>query len=155
MKKRLFAIVPAFALVGCLGLFACAPEDEASEEVEQTEKSENEENFFVTVENGTVEKDVNDDSCLVVTYTFTNNSGETACFKDSIMAKAFQSEKELDLTETKDMDTDSVKKDVDSGDTITVQEAYLINDDDDVTVECTESADPDDPVLGTKKFPIE
>lgn len=127
------------------------PEDTASEE-EPAANSD----YAVTIGDATQAKDYEGKPALVVDFTFTNNSEDDANFMFAVTAKAFQDGVELEsaiLLDGADGIQDSLK-DVKPGSTITVQQAYVLEDTTDVTVEVSELISFDDSLIAQKIFTI-
>ncbi|MFT4219886.1 MAG: DUF5067 domain-containing protein [Microbacterium sp.] len=113
--------------------------------------------YVVTIDGAKQVKDYEGKKALVVTFTFTNNSDEARSFGTSTMAKAFQDGIELEtailLDDTKYMG--NWMKDIKPGKTIKVQEAFVLDGTQEVTVEVTELISFDDTPLDTKTFAVE
>lgn len=94
--------------------------------------------------------------CAVITYTFTNNSDEATSFSGSIHDRAYQNGVELSSAIVSGgWDTiDNAIKDVKPGATITVSGAFILDDESDITVECTEWGAFDDVILAEATFPV-
>ena len=93
--------------------------------------------------------------CAVITYTFTNNSDEATSFSGSIRDRAYQNGVELSSAIVDGWDTiDNAIKDVKPGATITVSGAFVLDDESDITVECTEWGAFDDVILAEATFSV-
>ncbi len=168
MKARVTIAAASLALAGCLALFGCssggsedkpAADQGGSEPAsqpadEQKQEPAEEAKYAVTIDDCAVTEDYSGAPAIVVTYTFTNNAEKATPFMTAISAKCFQNGVELDTAIVQDIDAQSALNEVKPGATTTVQEAYLLDDQSDVSVECTELISLDDTVLAEKTFPV-
>lgn len=165
MKKQMATAVCAIALAGCLGMFGCSSgSGDAAKEEQKPESTpaaqpeaapQQAAKYGVTIDEGTVGADYSDASAIVVTFTFTNNSDKATSFMAAISAKAFQNGVELDSAiMTEGIDAQSTINEIKPGATTTVQRAYLLDDQSDVTVECSELISFDDTLLAEKTFSV-
>lgn len=164
MRKALAGAVAAVSMAGCLSLFACsdgsdgastdAPTADAPQQATQQESGEEASKYAVSIDDCTVTADYSGASAIVVTYTFTNNSDKAVPFMTAISAKAFQNGVQLDTAIVEDIDAQSTMNEIKSGATTTVQQAYVLDDQSDVSVECTELISFDDTVLAEKTFAV-
>lgn len=111
-------------------------------------------NYKVTIDSSKEAKDYSGEDAIIVTYTFTNNSNEDASFCTAILAQCFQNGTQLDTTYVDEIDADKTLNELKPGATITVQEAYLLDDKSDVTVECTEILDFSEKIIAEKTFTL-
>ena len=102
-------------------------------------------NYVVLLKDAKVVKSTYDnDIILVVTYTFTNNSGKAASFDFSISDKAFQNGIETGAVYSRygiedDYDFETSSREIQPGITLDVQEAYELSDtSSDVIIEISE-----------------
>lgn len=133
---------------------APAPEESTSEEPTE-EPSDGD--YAVTIDKAKQAKDYDGKPALVVNFTFTNNSDDTANFMFAVHAKAFQDGIELEsaiISDNKVYDGADSMKDIKPGKSIKVQNAYLLDGKADVTVEVTELISFDDTLLAEKTFKI-
>lgn len=94
-------------------------------------------------------------SCAIVTYTFTNNSDEATSFLVAISDKAYQNGVELSSGTVSGLDSFvTAGKEIKPGATITLQQAYVLDDQSDITVECTEMFAWDNVILAEATFPV-
>lgn len=164
MRKALAGAVAAVSMAGCLSLFACssgsdgastdAPTADAPQQATQQESGQEASKYAVSIDDCTVTADYSGASAIVVTYTFTNNSDKAVPFMTAISAKAFQNGVQLDTAIVEDIDAQSTMNEIKSGATTTVQQAYVLDDQSDVSVECTELISFDDTVLAEKTFAV-
>jgi len=81
-------------------------------------------------------KDYSKKDVLIVTYEWTNNSDDSQMFSTAFSAKAFQNGVECnDLTVVEGVDKKKLLSEIKPGATLEVQEAYVLNDDSDVSIE--------------------
>lgn len=166
MFKRIIAVMTVGVLAGSLVLFGCSSggdkgdagsqgQDAASEpqQAAQEEKA-NDSKYGVTIDDGVVGEDYQGRPMLVVTYTFTNNSDKAQSFMVAVSDKAFQNGVELERAISTDIDTQSSIKEIKPGATVTVQQAYLLDDQSEVLVECTELISFDDTIIAEKTFAV-
>lgn len=164
MKARVTITAATFALAGCLAMFGCssgepasdsgaAPEPAQSEPAQQQE-SKAEAKYAVSIDDCKVTTDYSGKPAIVVTYSFTNNADKATAFMTAISAKCFQNGVELDFGVVEDADAQSGMNEIKPGATTTVQEAYLLDDESDVTVECTELISLSDDILAEKTFSV-
>ncbi len=130
-----------------------ANEAQPAEQAQQAEQA-TDAKYAVTIDNATVMTDYQDQPALVVDYTFTNNSDKATSFMVAIHAQAFQNGVELKSAIGSDWDSSNAMSDIKPGATVTVQEAYLLNDQSDVTVECTELISFDDTIIAEAVFSV-
>ena len=107
-----------------------------------------------TIADCPVTADYSGETAIVVTYTFTNNSDKATAFFTAVSAKAFQNGVQLDTGIVQDIDAQSSINEIKSGATTTVQQAYLLDDQSEVSVECTELISFDDTVIAEKTFSV-
>lgn len=111
--------------------------------------------YQITVDGCDLDESYDGKLCAVITYTFTNNSDEATSFSGSIRDKAYQNGVELSNAIVSGWDTiDNAIKDVKPGATITVSGAFILDDESDITVECTEWGAYDDVILAEATFPV-
>ena len=163
MKKRFATMAAACAVAGCLGMFGCSsgtsesqPADEPQEPQQAQPADEapaQEANYKVSIDDCTVTTDYADKPAIVVTFTFENASDKAQSFL-AISAKCFQNGVQLDTAIVDDIDAQSIINEVKPGAVATVQQAYLLDDQSEVTVECSELASFDDEILAEKTFSV-
>ena len=151
MKKRFAMMAAACAVAGCLGMFGCSS---GGSEPEATDQPEEPQQASKAEEAPAEEADYSGKSAIVVTYTFENASDEAQSFMVAISAKCFQNGVQLDTAIVDDIDAQSTMNDVKPGASTTVQKAYLLDDQSDVTVECSELISFDNEILAEKTFSV-
>lgn len=153
----------AFTLAGCSG--AETADDDAAENTATAENSaaestaaeesaaETQAKYGVTIDSATVTTDYQGAPAMVVTYTFTNNSDEAIMPSVALDVNAYQNGVELDYGVVSDIDSQSTTREIKPGATIACQQAYVLNDQSDVTVEASELISFSDEILATATFP--
>lgn len=164
MRKALAGAVLAVSMTGCLALSACsggsdkaatdAFASDAQQQATQQEPEKEASKYAVSIDDCTVTADYSGETAIVVTYTFTNNSDKATAFFTAVSAKAFQNGVQLDTGIVQDIDAQSSINEIKSGATTTVQQAYLLDDQSEVSVECTELISFDDTVIAEKTFSV-
>ena len=167
MKKGMLAAGVACALaIGCLGVVGCSsgsatPAGEAGGEVQEATQPEApapDSKYVVSIDGCEVAQDYEGNPAIVVTYTWTNNSDDKTSFMVAIDDAAFQNGVELDFAtisvSDERFDTNAAMNEVQPGATQTVQQAFLLDDQSDVTIECTELISFDDTVLAEATFSV-
>ena len=157
MRKKIGTVAAACALAACVGLFGCSPSGEKADDAAQAaqkEPEQKESKYAVSIDECTVVQDYAGKAAIVVTYTFTNNAEKAVPFFTAVSAKAFQNGVQLDTAIVSDIDSQSSMNEIKSGATTTVQQAYLLDDQSQVSVECTELISLDDTVLAEKTFDV-
>lgn len=169
MKKKVLALVASAALASCVALTGCsggsspasstssgaaassaAPAEPASSSAQEQAAAK----YAVTIDDCQVTTDYSGAPAILVTYTWTNNSEKATSFMVAVSAKAFQNGVQLDRGVVSGADTSSSMNEIKPGATTTVQEAYVLDDQTDVTVECTELISLDDTVIAEKTFSV-
>lgn len=168
-------IVSGVVVVGTQSIYSAALKDAASSsgasstKAEQTTQSTESEKtpsastskqestsvYAVTIDDCTTATDYKGKPAAVVTYTFTNNSDEARSFVFTISAKAFQNGVELENAIGTGINSQDIMKEIKPGNTITVQEAYVLDDETaEITVECSELMNFDKSILTEKTFAL-
>lgn len=93
-------------------------------------------NFAVSIENGEITTSKNGKKALLVTYSFKNGSDKTVKFADVLSAEAYQNNTACLQAgmENQEHDIETMLTELKPGETKNVYEAYLLQDDSDVTV---------------------
>lgn len=91
---------------------------------------------------------------VAITYTFTNNSDKDISFMVAISDKCFQNGVQLEKAYITGIDSSRATSDIKPGSSITVQQAYMLDDQSDVTVECTQLISLSDDILATQTFSL-
>lgn len=168
MKTRAAVLAFACAVVGCLALFGCSSSEPASDagqpsgEPQQAsqpadaakDEPQAESKYAVTIDDCKVTTDYRGKPAIVVTYTFTNNSDKATAFMTAISAKCFQNGVQLDYAVVEDADGQSGMNEIKPGATTTVDQSYLLDDESDVSAECTELISLSDDILAEKTFSV-
>lgn len=166
MKKSLVGTVLAVSIAGCLALTACssgssnepAQTEGENQPVQAQQGEQKAAKYEVSIDDCAVTADYTGASAIVVTYTWTNNSDKATMFDVAISADAYQNGVELDFgtisSSDTNFDTRSAMKEIKPGATQTVQKAYLLSDESEVTVECTQLISFDDTILAEKTFSV-
>lgn len=129
---------------------AAAAESETAEGEEKGGSSD----YAVTIDGFELAEDYSGEAAIVVTFTFTNGSDEDTSFLSAIHAKCFQNGVQLDTAIVSDIDSGSTLNELKPGATTTVQEAYKLDDESEVTVECVEFLSFNDEVIAEKTFSL-
>lgn len=165
MKNHLVALTATCALAACVALFGCSSGgsnakegdqagDSTPQQAAQQEPEKKEAKYAVSIDDCVVTQDYAGKSAIVVTYTFTNNADKAMPFFTAVSAKAFQNGVQLDTAVVSDIDAQSTMNEIKPGATTTVQQAYLLDDQTDVSVECTELISLSDEILAEKTFSV-
>lgn len=110
--------------------------------------------YEVTIDATHQSRDYEGKPALVVDFTFTNNSPDDANFLFSTTAKAFQNGVELEDAYLTKSDSGNALKDIKPGKSIALQEAFVLGDATDVTIEVTDAFSLNDIVYATKNIRI-
>lgn len=127
--------------------------DEA-QEPQQASQAEAAAKYAVSIDGCEVGADYEGKPAAIVTFTFTNNSDEDANFMMAVADKAFQNGVQLERAIVSDIDNESSMKDIKPGSSVSVQEAYVLDDESDMTVEVTELISFDDTILAEATFSV-
>lgn len=170
MNKK-FLGVAALCVVLVFGAVACsgssdessssssssdtASTDAASTEAEQAEKAEKvETDYPTTIDGCKIAEDYEGKPAAVITYTFTNNSDETATALWSVSEKVYQNGVELEQAYGGDWDSTKNSSEIKPGATVTYELAYLLDDESDITVEVKEAFSWSDTLIAEKTFSV-
>lgn len=162
MKLKYIGVV-AGALSCSLLLFGCSSgnsgesANEPAQEAQQAQQAVSSQ-YDVTIDGCVVTQDYEGQPAMVVSYTWTNNSEEATSFLAAISAKAFQNGVELEnailMDAPEGYNSQSSMAEVKPGGTTSAQEAYLLTDQSDVLVECSELFSWDNTLLAEKTFAV-
>lgn len=95
--------------------------------------------YYVKIVSAKKSTDYEGKDVLVVTYEWTNNGKEATSFMVAFIAKAYQNGVECSSAFlVDDVDAEKSMNNIKPGTTYTVQEAYLLQDESEVTIEVTE-----------------
>lgn len=121
-------------------------------------------NFAVTIDSTSQTTDDAGNPALLVTFTFTNNSGAAIAFMDTgftsgtdpVSVRAFQGNNELNSAAINGDDTDAAnsEKTIAPGGSVQIHWAYELLDKSDVTVNATVTVNGQDVILDTKTVPV-
>ncbi len=124
-----------------------APEPAAEPEPEPAE-------YAVTIDDCRISEDYQGNPAAVITFTFTNNSDEARSFMATLNPEVFQDGIELNTVIGAGQDSDKYMSDIKPGATVTVEIAYELESDSDITVEVTKLISFDDTVLAERTFSV-
>ena len=110
--------------------------------------------YAVTIDSWEAGTDYKGANAAIVTYTFTNNSDDATSFMVAISAKAFQNGVQLESAIVTDIDSQDIMKEIQPGATITVQRGYLLDDNSEITVQCSELISFNDAILAEQSFTL-
>ncbi len=163
MKKSM-TMIAVVGLAGCLVMSGCSnggssdtnAETSSAETVQaaSSKQPETAAKYAVTIDDGQVTTDYAGKPALLVTYTWTNNSDKATSFMVAVSGKAFQNGVQLDSAIVSGADTSASMNEIKPGATTTVQQAYVLDDQTDVTVECTELISFDDTLIAERVFSV-
>lgn len=164
MRNIVTGVVVCSMIAGGLALFGCSSDEgqkPSSDEGQLQEAAQQEAvqtEYPVTIDACAVTSDYQGNPAIVVTYTWTNNSSDPQMFEVAIDDKAFQNGVELSFAtisvadQTYDMQASF--KEVQPGATQTVYQAFLLDDQSDVTVQCQELISFSDEILAEASFSV-
>lgn len=160
MKKRIIAAIVAGVLVAGLGVAGCSSKgssnssSESSQEAQQASQKQSDSDYAVSIDRCEIGTDYAGKKAAIVTYTWTNDSDKATSFMVAINAKAFQNGVQLDSAIGSNIDSQDRLNDIKPGVSQTVQEAYVLDDDSDVTIECSELISFSDELLAEATFKV-
>lgn len=130
-----------------------APEPEPEPEPEPAAV---ETKYPTTIDGVRLAKDYEGKDVVIVTYTWTNGSDDTTSFAFSVNTKVFQNGIECESNFfVDDADTDKYMSDVRPGTTITVEQAYTLQDLSDIEVEVSELISFSDDLIASGTFSLQ
>lgn len=109
--------------------------------------------YVVTIDSATTGTDYQGNPAVMVTFTWTNNSSKTASFGSVLYAKCFQDGIQCETAITSGGDT-NYSTDLKPGASTTVQEAFELSSNSDVTIEVTELFSFNNTILAEKTFSL-
>lgn len=118
------------------------------------EASDHPSDYGVTIDGTHQGEDYEGKPALVVDLTFTNDSDEDASYLWSLTTTAYQNGVELERA-TLDDESGDGSKEIKPGASMKVQDAFILNDASEVTLEVTEAISFNERVLATEKVEIE
>lgn len=163
MKSKFITVAAACLIAGCMGLAGCSSngssgassnDGSSSNEAQQATQAQNDSDYEVTIDGCEITTDYAGKKAAVVTYTWTNNSDKDNSFMVAISADAFQNGTQLGSAIVSDIDAQATMNKIKPGITQTVQEAYELADDSDITVECSELISFNDELLAEAVFQV-
>lgn len=110
--------------------------------------------YAVTIDGCELGSDYSGEPAVIISYTFTNNSSEDEAFSYVISDKCFQNGVQLEAAIMTDIDSSRSLSAVKPGASISVKQAFLLDDQSDVTVECTELFDFKNTVIASAVFSL-
>lgn len=150
-----FAAVLAMAITGCSSDSSDSGDGgQEPEQAGQSQAAAASSDYVVEIGGSTLGEDYEGNPVLIVDFTWTNNSDKAATFLVSIDAAAFQDGVELETAIGSGIDSMDTMKEIKPGATQSVQCAYVLDGQSDVTIECTELISFDDTILASKVFSV-
>lgn len=117
--------------------------------------------FTVSIDKAEITTSRNNQKSMLVTYTFKNGSNKTVTFDDVLSAEAYQNDTACRQAAMEDQtyDIETMLAEVKPGETATVYEAYVLQDDSDLTVRVskdgqTEEEEQNDTTMITRTFKV-
>ena len=132
-KTHLLAIlIIPMLLSGCASGSNSSTGETATSTVQPSVTEAAKKEYSVTIDNCKIATNYDDKECILVDFTFTNNSSENIAFGSILMAKAFQDGVQLDSTvgvydendDSKDL-TDTEYKEIQPGTTLQIHKAFI------------------------------
>lgn len=128
----------ALGLAGCgnRGTTSTSTSDAQKEEPKKSEEKQPEK-YEVTIGTLTQIADYNGDPAAKITFSFTNNSDETAAFMSSVRVEAYQDGQQLEIAfvTSGDVNMESTTTKIKTGTSLDVEQAYKLISSSDVEVE--------------------
>ena len=126
----------ALGLAGCgnSGTTSTSTSDAQKEEPKKSEEKQPEK-YEVTIGTLTQIADYNGDPAAKITFSFTNNSDETAAFMSSVRVEAYQDGQQLENAVSSDVNWESTMTKIKTGTSLDVEQAYKLIISSDVEVE--------------------
>ena len=126
----------ALGLAGC-GNSSTTSTSTSDAQKEEPKKSEEKqpEKYEVTIGTLTQIADYNGDPAAKITFSFTNNSDETAAFMSSVRVEAYQDGQQLENAVSSDVNWESSMTKIKTGTSLDVEHAYKLISSSDVEVE--------------------
>lgn len=148
--------VLAISLAACGGdsTSSDAPSNESAEASTEAESAP-ESDYVVTIDGARVTTDYNGDPCVVISFTFTNNSEETTSMASAVYPRVFQNGIECEMAFGTDYDSGGYSADLRPGASIQTELAYELTDMSEIEVEVSDLFSWDDTVLAYQVFTLE
>ena len=126
----------ALGLVGCgnRNATSTSTSDAQKEEPKKSEEKQPEK-YEVTIGTLTQITDFNGDPAAKITFSFKNNSDETAAFMSSVRVEAYQDGQQLENAVSSDVNWESSMTKIKTGTSLDVEQAYKLISSSDVEVE--------------------
>ena len=123
-------------LAGCgkSGTTSTSTSDVKNEEPKKSEEKQPEK-YEVTIGTLTQIADYKGDPAAKITFSFTNNSDETAAFMSSVRVEAYQDGQQLETAVSSDVNWESTMTKIKTGTSLDVEQAYKLISSSDVEVE--------------------
>lgn len=123
-------------LAGCgkSGTTSTSTSDVKKEEPKKLEEKQPEK-YEVTIGTLTQIADYKGDPAAKITFSFTNNSDETAAFMSSVRVEAYQDGQQLETAVSSDVNWESTMTKIKTGTSLDVEQAYKLISSSDVEVE--------------------
>jgi hypothetical protein len=118
-------------------------------------KTEETQEYTVTIDGARVEQDYDGANAVVITYTFTNNSSDAQSFMLATSEDVYQNGVELDSAYISGLDSSASMNKVKPGSSTTIEKAYALQDMSPVDVEIYELFSLDKVLLAEKQFTLE
>lgn len=162
MKKKVVNRILVGMLVGCVGLFGCTSQgntagsstEKGASEAQQATDVRGDSDYELSIDGCEITNDYAGKKAAVVTYTWKNNSEKDTSFMVAISDKAFQNGIQLDSAIVNDIDSQASMNNIKPGVEQTVKKAYELDDDSDMTVECSELISFSDELLAEAVFQV-
>ena len=113
--------------------------------------------YTVSIDGFILCKNYENKDSVIINYTFTNNSTQPNSFATAINDKVFQNSKALYPTlvdDSKKYDDSNTLKDIDPNQSISCQNAYLLNDMSDVSIQLTDLLSDSSEIIAEKNFKL-
>lgn len=123
-------------LAGCgkISTTSTSTSDVKKEEPKKSEEKQPEK-YEVTIGTLTQIADYKGDPAAKITFSFTNNSDETAAFMSSVRVEAYQDGQQLETAVSSDVNWESTMTKIKTGTSLDVEQAYKLISSSDVEVE--------------------
>lgn len=110
--------------------------------------------YAVTIDGAQMATDYEGNSCVVVTYTFTNNATDAQAFLSSVTTDVYQNGVECESAICTDIDSAPSMSKVQTGASIQVQMAYKVADTSDIQVDVLPIVSLDNTKLASQTFSL-
>jgi len=148
----------ALALVGCGSSSATSSSSDSSADSNSSATTEaatpSQSDYAVTIDGATVGTDYNGNPCVIVTYTFTNNSDDATSFALAYRSEVYQNGVQCETAICSDVDSTSYMSKLQKGASIQVQLAYSTTDASNVEVDVYELVSLSKTPVATQTFSL-